>query len=357
MMSMRVLVTGGAGFVGSSLAVWLRRQHPTWEVVAFDNLKRRGSELTLPRLGKAGVRFVHGDVRVAEDFESVGAIDLLLECSAEPSVLAGLSGSPAYVLQTNLGGTIQCLEHARRCRAAMLFLSTSRVYPIRQLADIPLREMETRFEIDAAAPGRPGLSVSGVAEEFSLDGARSIYGATKLASELLIQEYAEAYGLPSIIDRCGVLAGPWQMGKVDQGVVTHWVVSHVLGRPLRYIGYGGTGKQVRDVLHVDDLARLVDKQIEGIAVARATVYNVGGGVDCSVSLRELSALCIKATGSEVPLEGVPDTRTADVPFYATDARKVRERFAWRPEFTPQQIVDDVAKWVNAHRDALVAALG
>src|SRR4051794_11741987 len=129
----RVLITGGAGFVGSNLASALRRRHPGWGIVAFDNLKRRGSELNLPRLREEGIDFVHGDVRNPADLDALGEIDALVECSAEPSVLAGTDGSPDYVVQTNLLGAYHCLELARRRDADMVFLSTSRVYPVATL--------------------------------------------------------------------------------------------------------------------------------------------------------------------------------------------------------------------------------
>jgi len=285
-----VLVTGGAGFVGSTLALALKAAHPDMQVVALDNLHRRGSELSLPRLRSGGVGFVHGDIRVADDIAAAGPFDLLLDCSAEPSVLAGIDGSPAYVTQTNLLGTLNCLEATRRHGACILFLSTSRVYPIEAIRRIPLVEGDTRFEIDGARCSSTGLSADGIAEDFPLSGARSIYGATKLASELFITEYADTYGVPALIDRCGVLTGPWQMGKVDQGVVVHWVASHFFGRPLRYIGYGGTGKQVRDILHVGDLTALIECQLPALPQGRGQVYNVGGGRFCSVSLCELTEL-------------------------------------------------------------------
>jgi CDP-paratose 2-epimerase len=349
----RVLVTGGAGFVGATLALELKKRHPDWDVLALDNLKRRGSELGLARLAAGGVRFLHGDVRLADDVEAAGRFELLLECSAEPSVLAGLDGSPAYVLETNLVGTIRCLEMARRWGAGVIFLSTSRVYPIDALSRLPIREAGTRFELEPAASPIPGYSLEGIAEEFALDGARSIYGATKLCSELLITEYVSAYGLRAIVNRCGVLAGPWQMGRVDQGVVMHWAASHVYGWPLQYIGYGGTGRQVRDLLHVDDLSELVERQIPSLAERAGRTYNVGGGRSVSVSLAELTELCAAAAGQRVPLSGVAATRAADVPVYLTDTRRAREELGWQPRRSPEDIVRDCVSWIRAHQEALL----
>jgi len=349
---MKLLVTGGAGFVGSSLALALKSGNSGWNVTAFDNLKRRGSELSLPRLAEGGIRFVHGDIRVPSDFEAAGPFDLILECSAEPSVLAGLDGSPAYVLDTNLGGTINCLEVARRNGAGFLFLSTSRIYPIGGLSQIPLREATTRFEIASGANG-PGLSARGVAEDFPLDGARSLYGATKLCSEILIAEYVAAYDLRAVVNRCGVLAGPWQMGRVDQGIVMHWASSHLFGWPLEYIGYGGAGKQVRDILHIDDLADLVRLQIPRLAELKGRTYGVGGGRACSVSLVELTELCAEAAGRRVPVTGVPETRTADVPLYLTDTGRVNSEFGWSPRRTPAGIVTDSVAWLRTHQTELL----
>jgi CDP-paratose 2-epimerase len=248
-MSKRALITGGAGFVGSALGLGLAQRYPDWQITALDNLKRRGSELNLPRLKQAGIQFIHGDVRNTEDLDPVALQpDLILECSAEPSVLAGYA-SPGYVLQTNLVGTVNCLELARQTQADFIFLSTSRVYPIAYLNALEFTETETRFQL-LEQQVLPGVSSQGISEEFPLNGARSLYGATKLASELLVAEYADAYGLRTVINRCGVLTGPWQMGKVDQGVFALWMAFHYFQRSLKYIGYGGTGKQVRDFLHV-----------------------------------------------------------------------------------------------------------
>ena len=226
----RVLVTGGAGFVGASLAVALKQRHPDQEIIALDNLRRRGSELNLARLKQASVRFTHGDVRNADDLNRLPRIDALVECSAEPSALAGSAdGATDYPVRTNLLGAWHCLELARRDQAHVVFLSTSRVYPITPLQQLAIEQTPTRFKLKPEQP-TPGASEHGIAEDFPLTGARTLYGATKLAAELLIEEYRAAFGLTTTINRCGVIAGPWQMGNAEQGVFAHWVLAHLRQR-------------------------------------------------------------------------------------------------------------------------------
>jgi CDP-paratose 2-epimerase len=352
-----VVVTGGAGFVGSSLCLLLREAEGSRRVVAFDNLKRRGSELNLSRLREAGVEFVHGDVRSPEDLAALtGELDLLIDCSAEPSVLAGRGESPAYVVQTNLVGTANCLEWARPRGADVVFLSTSRVYPIEPQNRLVLVERESRFELADGQPF-PGASSRGISESFPLEGARSIYGATKLASELLVEEYRATYGLRTIVNRCGVLAGPWQMGKVDQGVFTLWVLAHLFDRPLSYIGYGGSGKQVRDVMHVRDLFELLRIELARLNELSGSVFNVGGGRAISLSLRETTELCQQLTKKTVPVEPVLQNRFADVPVYLTDTALVEKRTGWAPRVTAPELMLEIVRWASDHGSALKSALG
>jgi CDP-paratose 2-epimerase len=350
----RILVTGGAGFVGANLSLALAQQGA--EVVALDSLKRRGSEINLPRLREAGVAFVHGDVRERGDLLGLEPVEAIVECSAEPSVLAGMGSGADFVVQTNLVGAHNCLELARRDGAQFVFLSTSRVYPVAALSELALREGETRFELEVEQP-LAGASEHGVAEDFPLGGARTLYGATKLAAELLVAEYADSFGVPAVIDRCGVIAGPWQMGKVDQGVFTHWLLAHRLGRPLTYIGYGGTGKQVRDLLHVDDLCDLIREQLVDPAGWDGATVNVGGGVAGSLSLLETTQLCRELTGNEVPIEPVLEARLGDVPLYASDCRALFARTDWRPARGPWTILEDTLAWIEANERAVMTALG
>jgi CDP-paratose 2-epimerase len=353
--TVRLLVTGGAGFIGANVAIGLAERYATWEITALDNLSRRGGELNLPRLREAGVSFQHGDVRVLDDLLAIGELDALIECSAEPSALAGVDGSPDYVVQSNLIGAYHCLELARRRGADVIFLSTSRVYPVAPLVELVLEETSTRFELAAEQPF-PGVSPAGIAEDFPLAGARTIYGATKLAAELLIEEYRATYGLRVAVNRCGVVAGPWQMGKVDQGVFTYWMLAHHFKRPLGYIGFGGSGKQVRDLLHVDDLVELVDEQIASPERWNGVTANVGGGRSCSLSLLETTALCAEITGNRVDMARTEDTRPGDVPVYISDCARLFSLTDWRPRRGPRDILADIHEWLVGHEAAVKAAL-
>lgn len=346
-----ILVTGGAGFVGANLAIWLRRRDPSARVVAFDNLRRRGSEWNLPRLRDAGVEFVHGDVRSPEDLERLPATQLVVDCAAEPSVYASEGGSPRELLNINLLGTLNTLEYARSHGAQLLFLSTSRVYPIGRLNGLPFQEEATRFSWTPAARGL-GISAAGVSEELPVDGPRSFYGAAKLASEALIQEYCHSYGMRGLINRCGILAGPWQFGKVDQGVVTLWMARHVFGDSLKYIGFGGTGKQVRDVLHIHDLFELLDRQLARPDAWDGRIYNVGGGRECSTSLCELTDVCQQLTGRSLTVVPQPDTHPLDVRIYMTDNQRVSADFGWRPVRRIADTLADIRSWLIEHADAL-----
>jgi CDP-paratose 2-epimerase len=348
---MKILITGGAGFVGSNLAVFLKKNLPGSTVICYDNLKRRGSELNLIRIKEAGIQFFHGDVRNTEDFETLPPFDLMIECSAEPSVLAGVNSSPSYVLNTNLLGTINCLEEVRKNRAAIIFLSTSRVYPFKAINALSYREDVTRFTF-AEDNNTPGVTRDGLNENFSLKGPRSVYGATKLCSEYLISEYVESYGIRAIIDRCGLIAGPWQMGKVDQGVVMLWVACHFFRKDLSYIGYNGTGKQVRDVLHIDDLCNLVLLQIKRLDEFNGEIFNVGGGIDRSMSLMEMTELCKTITGETIPLSADPQTRSNDLIWYVTDNSRVSHAFDWKPKKTVTDTITDIYQWICANRDVL-----
>jgi CDP-paratose 2-epimerase len=351
----RVLVTGGAGFVGANLGVGLASRHPDWRLMALDNLHRRGSELNLRRLEAAGVEFIRADVRGPETLMALEPIDALVECSAEPSALTGLDGRPDYAVHTNLVGAYNCLELARRDGAQVVFLSTSRVYPFELINSLALDEGPTRFAL-GAEQSVAGASPAGISERFPLEGARTLYGSTKLAAELLITEYVSAFGLRAVIDRCGVIAGPWQMGRVDQGVFSFWMLGHHFGLPLTYIGHGGTGKQVRDLLHIDDLIDLIDEQLMDPERWSGVTVNVGGGAGCTLSLLEATEICRELTGRELPIDSEAASWHGDVAVYISDCARLYGLTDWRPRRGPRQVMDDIHRWISEHADDLAAAL-
>jgi len=338
--------------VGSSVALALKRSHPQTLVTAFDNLHRRGSELNLSRLREEGVAFAHGDIRSLSDLINLPeAPDLIVECSAEPSAQAGYGGSPEYLIDTNLAGCYHCLELARRVHADFVFISTSRVYPYRRLNELAYEEGPDRFHL-CAEQTIAGASGLGVSEEFPLDGARSLYGMTKLAGELMVAEYGDAYGIRYLINRCGLLTGPWQMAKADQGVIALWVAAHYFRRNLSYIGFDGSGRQVRDFLHIDDFCELLLEQIVNFETYQGRLFNVGGGAKLSLSLKETTRLCEEITGNRLTITPVAETRPADVRIYLTDHRQLSAVKGWQPERDARTTLADIFNWIRG-AEALV----
>jgi CDP-paratose 2-epimerase len=344
-----IFITGGAGFVGSNLAVSFKRKYPAMRVMVMDNLKRRGSELNICRLREQGIDFYHGDIRSPEDFPGV-EFDAMIECSAEPSVLAGFDGNPLYVINTNLTGTINCLEEARKRKADIIFLSSSRVYPYDRINALEIDETETRF-VWKEEQELVGWSSMGLSEDFPLNGPRSLYGTSKLCSEYLLQEYISMYDLRGVINRCGVIAGPWQFGKVDQGVFTLWMIAHCFKREgLKYIGFSGKGKQVRDLLHVEDVFTLIDVELRSIEDLNGRTFNAGGGLGVSLSLLEATELCREITGNVVNLGSVPETRPADLKIYITDNSSVTSATGWLPTRSTKTVLADIHRWIMDHEE-------
>jgi CDP-paratose 2-epimerase len=340
-----ILITGGCGFVGSNLAFKLKSKYPGTKIIVFDNLMRRGSELNVSRLCEADIKFIHGDVRNKEDFIKIGDVEMIIDAAAEPSVLAGVNESTDYLIHTNFNGTINCLNYAVRNKAAFIFLSTSRVYSIDELNRISFSENNTRFILNNKKQIQ-GLSEKGIKENFSTNGYKSFYGASKFCSENFIEEYARSYGLKTIINRCGLLAGPYQYGKTDQGVIALWIAKHFWKQKLAYIGYGGNGKQVRDVLHIDDLFLLVDYQINNINKLQNELFNVGGGLEKSVSLMELTTLCEDISGNKIQIDCITENREADIRMYITDNSKITNETNWIPTKSVKDTAYDIFKWLN-----------
>jgi len=348
---MKIVITGGAGFVASNIALYLKQQYPSYTIIVFDNLRRRGSELNLVEFRRHDIQFIHGDIRNEEDLAQLPEFDCMIEASAEPSVMSGLDGSPAYVINNNLTGAINCFNHCIKYKASLIFLSTSRVYPISMIENANFIEEATRFSFTDNQAVQ-GISTKGISEKLPLDSARSFYGSTKLACELMIKEYQEFYGMKAAVTRFGVIAGPKQMGKTDQGVVTLWMAKHFWKKELAYIGYGGLGKQVRDILHIADLVRLVDIQIHNIDKFNNTVFNAGGGLNSSASLLEMTQICQDITGNKIPIKSVTENRPADLRIYISDNTAIEAATGWKPEKTAKDIFSDIFHWLKDNEAAL-----
>ena len=341
---MRLLITGICGFAGFRIARALLESCSGLELLGIDNLARPGSELNRGPLQRAGAKLIHGDIRLASDVDALPPVDWVIDAAATPSVLAGLApGSSRQLVEHNLYGTHNLLEYCARHRAGLILLSTSRVYSIPPLAALPVRTEGWRLVPDDAAVLPAGVSSRGISEAFSTEAPVSLYGATKRASEVLALEFGHAHGFPVWINRCGVLAGPGQFGKADQGIFSYWIHMWTAGRPLRYIGFGGYGHQVRDCLDPRDLTPLLLDQMRNPAREVPRTLNLAGGVANSMSLRELSGWCAENIGPG-RVEADREPRPYDLPWVVLDNSRAAETRNW----SPQTALDAILREIREH---------
>jgi len=290
----------------------------------------------------------HGDIRSPSDFETLPRCDWILDAAANPSVLAGVDGktSSRQLIEHNLVGTIHLLELAKSWSSGVIILSTSRVYSIRELAAIPVAAAHDRFA-PVAGTVVPGWSEVGVAETFSTEPPLSLYGSSKRASEILACEYGSVFGLPVFVNRCGVLAGAGQFGRIDQGIFSFWIHAYRQKRPLKYIGFGGTGLQVRDCLQVRDLLPLVARQMEDPRKEAPRIVNASGGPARSASLRQLSDWCAGRFGRH-EIGGEAQNRPFDVPWLVLDASLAARVWDWQPETSLEATWSEIADHAEQH---------
>jgi len=353
---MKVLITGVCGYVGSRVAARLFESISGLEVYGVDNLSRRGSETNLPLLARLGAKVIHGDVRFQDDIMGLPEADWVIDCAANPSVLAGIGTNgggvnSAQLVGSNLTGTLHLLEYCKKYKSGLILLSTSRVYSTKALNSLKLLETATRFEPSADAASE-GFSKYGVSEKFSTEPPLSLYGATKLSSEIMALEYAEAFNFSLWINRSGVIGGPGQFGKADQGIFSYWACSRALNKPLKFIGFGGKGKQVRDCVAAGDVADLLLKQMKYPGKKAPKIINIGGGSASAMSLRELDDYCRDFFGiKSLPLS-VPADRPYDVPYYVSDARLAEKHWGWKPSCKRAEMLLEICRWAEANRDII-----
>ena len=336
---MRILITGICGFAGSHLARGLLQAREGIRISGVDNLSRPGSETNLAPLRALGCEITVADLRDPSVLQNFPAADWLIDAAAEPSVLAGISGgsSAGDLLNNNLFSTVPMLEFCRRHAAVFTLLSTSRVYGIKPLCGIPLTLANQAFTPEAGS----GFS-QGVSEAFPSTAPVSLYGASKLCAETLALEFGEAFGFPVWLNRCGVLAGAGQFGKADQGIFSFWIHRWAAKLPLKYIGFGGHGYQVRDCLHPSDLVSLLLQQFDaGAAKQKTRVFNVSGGAPSAMSLSQLSRWCTERLGAH-SVAADPQERPYDLPWVVLDSGLAKETWQWHPRRNAESIVEEIA---------------
>ena len=351
---MRLLISGICGFVGTSLARAFA-EAGGYTLCGFDNFIRPGSETNRAELKRRGVKLFHGDLRNASDLEPLPTVDWVIDAAANPSVLAGVDGktSSRQLVEHNLGGTVNMLEFCKQHHAGFVLLSTSRVYSIAPLAALETEVNDRAFRPATNAKLPLGVSAEGVDETFATSAPVSLYGATKLASETLATEYGETFGFPVFINRCGVLAGAGQFGRPDQGIFAYWINSWLRRRPLKYIGFEGTGHQVRDCLHPRDLLPLLEQQFLApklVSMDRGP-YNVSGGAKSAMSLRQLSDWCGQQLGAHT-VTADPAPRQFDIPWMVLDSAHAARVWKWQPAAPTAAILEEIAAHARAHPDWL-----
>jgi CDP-paratose 2-epimerase len=285
----------------------------------------------------------HGDLRQASDLEGLPDCDWVIDAAANPSVLAGTNGhgSSRQLLEHNLWGTIEIAEYCRRRRAGLILLSTSRVYSIPLLCRLPLKTDAKAFILDETHTLPAGISARGVNEDFSVAPPLSLYGSSKLASELLCLEYGQTFGFPVWANRCGLMAGAGQLGTAEQGLFSYWLHAHRARRRLRYIGFDGTGKQVRDALHPEDLADLIITEMRDPGRTSTRIWNIAGGISNAISLAELTGWCNERFGRHEP-EADLTPRPFDIPWLVLDSDRACAALGWSPRRTLESILEEIA---------------
>lgn len=351
---MRVLISGVCGFVGARIAQHLVQSG--CNVIGFDNLARQGSWVNFDLLRQRGVELRHADVRMKSDLEHLGAMDWIIDAAATPSVLAGVNNqtSSQQLLETNLMGTVNLLEICKQQQAGFILLSSSRVYSIAELQKIPLATSGQAFVLESSKEMPKGVTQNGISETFSTEAPISLYGASKLASEILAKEYSQAFEFPLWINRCGVLAGSGQFARADQGIFAFWLHRWRAKRDLRYIGFDGQGLQVRDCLHPLDLARLLYQQMQSTHTTDGTkpiTLNVAGGITSARSLAQLSEWCRDRWGDHAVGSDLKH-REYDVPWVILDSSLAKDAWSWVPEVSTPEILAEIAAHADENPDWL-----
>lgn len=338
-----ILITGGAGFIGSNLAAHLLAD-PSARVRIFDNLSRRGVDANLQWLrsldGADRLEFIQGDVRNASAVAAAAKqVTEIYHLAAQVAVTTSVA-DPRTDFEINVGGTLNVLEAARLSeqRPFLLFTSTNKVYG--SLHRVPVEISHGHYA--AAIP-----DFCGVNEDEPLD-FHSPYGCSKGAADQYVRDYARIYNLPTVVFRMSCIAGPRQFGTEDQGWVAHFLYSTLERQPITVYG---DGFQVRDVLHVHDLIEAMDAVRMHLPRTAGEIYNLGGGLARAVSVIEMLEAIEHATGVAPSLR-YSEVRPGDQPLYIADTSKLAAHAGWRPKRSLNETLEDIDRFWRSHRRLL-----
>ena len=335
---MKILITGGCGFVGSNIAIFLKKNLKKADIFSVDNLYREGSKINRERLKNFKIKNYNFDIKNYNKILTLKKCDLIIDCCAEPAIEVS-SRDPDRVFDTNLIGTFNLVKKTKKDKAKIIFLSSSRVYSI-----INLRNLFKNLNFKKKLKKRIKIN-----ENFETNNPSSLYGFTKLSSEKLIKEFSYMSKIRYLINRFGVIAGPWQFGKQDQGFVSLWIAKHLFKKKLSYIGFGGHGHQVRDLIHIDDVCEIILLQIKNFHRIYNKTFNIGGGIKNSISLHELSMKCEDITGNKLKLGKISKTSKFDIPYFITDNSKFQKHYKWKPKNNLNRILNDIFLWLKDNK--------
>ena len=337
MKKLKILITGGCGFVGTNLCIFLKDKN--FNVFSLDNLSRKGSSFNLNNLKKLKIKNFKYDISNNKKIKLLPKFDLIIDCCAEAAVEHSKK-DVRTVINTNLLGTINILEKIKKDKSKIIFISSSRVNSINDLNKLVKNKILLKQKI---------LVKKKINKNFNVLNPKSIYGLTKLVSEMFIQEFAYAFNIKYIINRCGVISGPMQFGKQDQGFISLWIWRHIQKQRLSYIGFGGFGNQIRDVLHINDLCELIYLQIRKINKINNILFTVGGSTKSYISLVDLTKKCQEITGNKFKIGKIKKTSIYDIPYFISDNSLVKKTYNWSPKKSINQIISDTFKWLKNNK--------
>jgi len=335
---MKILVTGGCGFVGSNISIHLKKKLKNSKIYTLDNFSRKGSKINLKRLKLNNISNFKINISNQKKVMNLPKFDIIIDCCAEAAIEDSIK-KPDKIFKTNLLGSFNIIKKCKKDNSSVIFLSSSRVYSIKSL----------RKDVDLNKLNKKTIKKFQVDENFDTESPKSLYGFSKLSSEDLIKEASYSYKIKYLINRFGVISGPWQFGYEKQGFVSLWVLNHVLKKNLKYIGFNGKGKQYRDVIHVDDVCDLILLQIKRINKIYNQTFNIGGGLKNLISLKELSQICEKVTGNKVEFSKIYKTSLFDIPIFLTNNKKIKNFYDWKPKINIKKIVIDIYDWAINNR--------